>query len=107
MSIMVSRRNMYIQFIDDEKAVTVASVSASGSGVGHNIDGARKLGGVAGAAASEAGIKSVTVDRGGFKYHGRVKAVVDGAVESGLGVGTRSGGGSGKEEEPGAAEQDE
>jgi len=88
MSIMVSSRAMYVQFIDDESAVTLAS-AASGTGESNNIETARSLGQRAAEAALANGIKQTVVDRGGFKYHGRVAAIVTAATESGLQTGVQ------------------
>lgn len=85
MAIMISNRNMYVQFIDDQKEVTLASASTVGKAAGNpTVGSAHALGKSAGAAAVAVGIQRVVVDRGGFKFHGRVKALVDGAVEGGL-----------------------
>ena len=85
MSIMISNRNAYVQFIDDEKGVTLASVSTiTDKGGNINVGTARLLGKRAAATAMEKGIKNIVIDRGGFKFHGRVKAIVDAAVENGL-----------------------
>lgn len=84
MAVMVSNCNMQVQFIDDARGVTLAAASSYGRSLPHNIAGARILGGEAGAAAQKAGITRVVVDRGGLRFHGRVKAIVESAVESGL-----------------------
>jgi large subunit ribosomal protein L18 len=85
MAIMISNRNMYVQFIDDLKEVTLASASTVGKDAGNpTVTSALALGKTAGALALAAGIRRVVVDRGGFKFHGRVKALVDGAVAGGL-----------------------
>jgi large subunit ribosomal protein L18 len=81
---MFSNKNIYVQFIDDEKGVTLASVSSSLIDGGKNMDMAGKLGKKAAEAARSKGITNVLVDRGGFKFHGRLKAVVDNAVSEGL-----------------------
>jgi len=88
MSIMVSSRAMYVQFIDDESAVTLAS-AASGTGESNNLETARSLGQRAAEAALAKGIKQAVVDRGGFKYHGRVAAIVAAATEAGLQTGAQ------------------
>ena len=85
-SIMVSGSHMYVQFIDDEKGVTVASVSTLSGDGKVNVAAAKALGQKAGEAAQEKGIRSAVVDRGGFKFHGRVKAIVDGAVAAGVAI---------------------
>lgn len=79
---------MYVQFIDDEQAVTLAA-AASGTGESNNLESARSLGKRAAEAALAKGIKQTVVDRGGFKYHGRVKAIVTAAIEAGLETGAQ------------------
>ena len=91
MSICVTNKNMYVQFIDDDAGKTLASASSLKEKKA-NLEVARNLGAAAAAAASAAGISLVVVDRGGFKYTGRVAAIVDAAVAAGLKV-------SAKEEE--------
>lgn len=86
MAIMLSSRNMYVQFIDDDAGVTLASASSM-KDEKRDIGAARELGKRASESAIEKGVNSVVVDRGGFKFHGRLKAIVDGAVEGGLIVG--------------------
>jgi large subunit ribosomal protein L18 len=88
MSVMVSNKHMYVQFIDDERQHTLAYASTiSLQNNGPNITKAHELGKVAAQNAKEAGIERVVVDRGGFRYHGRVKAIVEAAAENGIGVG--------------------
>ena len=85
MAVMVSNRYMYVQFIDDQDAVTLASASTLGMDDAKcNVQGARRFGALAAQSALEKGIKFVVVDRGGFKFHGRVRAIVEAAVETGL-----------------------
>ena len=91
MSICVTNKNMYVQFIDDAAGKTLASASSLKEKKA-NLEVAKNLGAAAAAAASAAGISLVVVDRGGFKYTGRVAAIVDAAVAAGLKV-------SAKEEE--------
>ncbi|MCK5849445.1 MAG: 50S ribosomal protein L18 [Kiritimatiellae bacterium] len=99
MSVLVSNKNMYIQFIDDEKSVTIAYASSIGKSEGGcNVEQAKILGKRAAELAIEKGVKSVVVDRGGLKFHGRVKAIVDAASEAGLDAGPRGGGNNGKDD---------
>jgi len=89
MSVMVSNRHMYVQFIDDVAGCTLAAASTlvkggGGKGQKNNVAAAKELGKNAARAAKERGIESVVFDRGGFTYHGRVKAVADAAREEGL-----------------------
>lgn len=84
MAIMASNKHIYVQFIDDEMGVTLAAVSTLGVEDGKNVAAARLLGKRAGETALVKGIKNVVVDRGGSKFHGRIKAIVEAAVESGV-----------------------
>ncbi len=86
MSVFVSNRHMYVQFIDDDAAVTLASVSTLNTGAKLNINTAKELGAQAAEKAREKNISVVVIDRGGFRYHGRVKQVVESALEAGLKV---------------------
>jgi len=91
MSICVTNKNMYVQFIDDDAGKTLASASSLKEKKA-NMEVAASLGQAAAAAAKSAGITTVVVDRGGFKYTGRVARIVESAVEAGLKI-------SAKEEE--------
>ena len=81
-----SSKGIYAQVIDDDAGVTLASAStlvldgASGS----KSEKAAEVGKLVAQRAREAGIAAVTFDRGGYLYHGRVKALADGAREGGL-----------------------
>ena len=88
----VTRTNghIYAQVIDDVAGVTLVSASSIDAEVkgalknGANIDAAKAVGEAIGRRAVEAGIKEVVFDRGGRIYHGRVKALADGARSAGL-----------------------
>lgn len=84
--VMVSSKHIYAQLVDDEKSVTLATVSSSGKGgVGSkNVAGAKLIGARLAELAGELGVKAVVFDRGGFRYHGRVKAVADAVREAGI-----------------------
>ena len=86
MSVMVSNKHMYVQFVDDDAAATLAAVSTQTEGIGarKNVAGAKLLGQRAAVVAKEKGIETVVFDRGGLQFHGRVKAIADGAREGGL-----------------------
>jgi large subunit ribosomal protein L18 len=85
-----SASHIYAQVIDDTKHATIAAVSSVGKDLidheGHrgNIDAAGKLGEIIGKKAADKGIKQVVFDRGGNIYHGRIKALADGARKAGL-----------------------
>ncbi len=83
MSICVTNKHMYVQFIDDAAGKTLASASSIKE-TKCNVEVAKALGAAAAEAAKAKGIVRVAVDRGGFKFTGRVKAIVDAAVANGL-----------------------
>jgi large subunit ribosomal protein L18 len=87
MSVCFTGLHIYVQFIDDVAGKTVAAASTNagdGKGVKANMDGAKKIGAIAAQAAKAKKITEVVFDRGGFQYHGRVKALADAAREAGL-----------------------
>jgi large subunit ribosomal protein L18 len=83
-----SSKHIYAQVVDDERGVTLVGASDRSEGV--QVDGNGKtaksfaLGQFIAAKAKERGIGKVVFDRGGYQYHGRVKAVADGARKGGL-----------------------
>lgn len=85
-----SVKHMYAQLIDDTNGRTIVSASTLEAPLkteletGGNIEAAKKVGEMIAKKALEKGIKNVVFDRGGNLYHGRVKAVADGAREAGL-----------------------
>ena len=83
LSVHRSGRHIYAQIIDDTKGHTVAAASTLGR-PGANIAAASEVGKVLAEAATKAGVTSVVFDRGGFLFHGRVKALADAAREGGL-----------------------
>ena len=90
MAICRSNRYLYVQFIDDASATTLAAVNSMGDGSAKSIAQATALGQRAAEVARKKGITQVVVDRSGFKFHGRIKAIVDAAVENGLSVEKKS-----------------
>jgi len=84
MALYFSNKNITVQFIDDEAAKTLAAVSTTGTGAKLNVATATETGKKAAEAAAAKGISLVVVDRGGFTFHGRVKALVEAAVAAGL-----------------------
>ena len=90
LSVFRANKNIYAQVIDDVKGITLVSASTLDADLkktlkaGSNIEAAIAVGKLVGERASKAGIKSVIFDRGGRLYHGRVKAVAEGAREAGL-----------------------
>lgn len=84
-----SLNHIYTQLIDDQNSVTLASASSLGKKTdekiyGGNVEAAKQVGKVIAQRAQEKGIKRVVFDRGGYLYHGRVKALADAAREAGL-----------------------
>lgn len=75
---------MYVQVVDDDRGCTVAAASSQGTEGPNNVAKATALGRQLAEAAKAAGVSTVVLDRGGFRYHGRVKAIADGAREAGL-----------------------
>ena len=84
MSIMISNRHVYVQFVDDDNGVTLAAASDDKHEGACNVAMAAKIGQAAAEAALTKGIKRVVVDRSGYAYHGKVKAVVESAIGAGL-----------------------
>ena len=90
LSVFRSSKQIYAQIIDDEKGVTVASASTlekdnrSALKTGANIEAAKSIGKLIAERAVAVGVKEVVFDRGAYMYHGRVKALADGAREGGL-----------------------
>jgi large subunit ribosomal protein L18 len=83
-----SLNHIYAQVIDDERGQTLASASTTEkdlrSGTGGNIEAAERIGRTIAERALAAGISQVVFDRGGYLYHGRVKALTDAARAAGL-----------------------
>ena len=88
LSVFRSSKNIYAQVIDDENGVTLAAASSlegeKGKPKGADKDAAAKVGALVAQRAIEKGVKDVVFDRGGYLYHGRVKARADAAREAGL-----------------------
>jgi len=84
--VMVSNKHIHVQLVDDERAATLVSVSSAGkAGVGRkNVEGAKLIGQRVGELAAQMGLKTVVFDRGGYKYHGRVKAIAEAVRAAGL-----------------------
>lgn len=87
MNITFSNKNMTVQFIDDQAERTLASASTASGEFASGMAGAEALGKLAAEKATGAGIQTAVVDRGGFRYHGRLKAIVESANQAGLAVG--------------------
>jgi large subunit ribosomal protein L18 len=79
-----SNKNIYCQLIDDLDGKTLASASSKDVGGTINVESAKKVGAAIADKAKASGITTVVFDRGGYIYHGRIKALADGAREGGL-----------------------
>ena len=88
LAIFRSLNHIYAQVIDDERAVTIASASTVEKDLrgttGGNIEAAQRVGRAIAERALAAGVEQVVFDRGGFRFHGRIKALTDAAREAGL-----------------------
>ena len=88
LNVFRSNKHIYAQLIDDVNGVTLASASTQDKEVSldatGNVDAAVKVGELVAKRAVEKGIKAIVFDRGGYLYHGRVKALADAARENGL-----------------------
>ena len=87
LSVFRSNKHISAQIIDDVKGVTIASASSldeAHEGKGSNKDAAASVGKLIAKRATEKGVKDVVFDRGGYIFHGRVKALAEAAREGGL-----------------------
>ena len=87
LAIFRSLSHIYAQVIDDSKGVTLVAASSTEKDsaiTGGNVTGAKDIGKLVAGRAKEHGINQVVFDRGGYHYHGRVKALADAAREAGL-----------------------
>ena len=90
LSVFRSLNNIYAQIIDDNKGATILSISTLDKKVKSkfkntgNKEAATEIGRILGEKAKEKGIKKVVFDRGKYLYHGRIKALADGARKAGL-----------------------
>ena len=87
LSVFRSNKQIYAQLINDIDGVTLAAASSAVKDFavkGKKVDVAKEVGKQIAEKATQAGIKAVVFDRGGFLFHGRVKALADGAREAGL-----------------------
>jgi len=84
MAIFLSNRHMYVQFIDDVNGRTLAATASGKDVASANRATAKQTGSQAAEVALSKGIRQVVVDRGGFRFHGRLKDLVEAAVAGGL-----------------------
>jgi large subunit ribosomal protein L18 len=90
LSVHRSNKNISVQLIDDVNGVTLASASSLEKDLGvvgkNNVEAAAKIGATIAERAKKAGVTEAYFDRGGFLFHGRVKALADAAREGGLNI---------------------
>ena len=87
LAVFKSNKHLYAQLIDDSRGQTIASASTTESELrqdGDTAEAAAKVGKLIAERAKEKGVESVVFDRGGFRFHGAVRALADGAREQGL-----------------------
>ena len=87
LAVFRSNRYIYAQVIDDERGFTLASASSREkdlAGRALSLETAEEVGKLIATRAAAAGVEAVVFDRGGFAFHGRVKALADGARQAGL-----------------------
>ena len=90
MSVCFTNENIHVQFIDDTAGATLVATSTTSKTIpdratlAANVKSAKTVGALAAKAALDKGIKQVVFDRGGARYHGKVKALADAAREAGL-----------------------
>ena len=90
LSVFRSSKQIYAQIIDDEKGVTIVAASTLEKAfreelkTGANVEAAKRIGQEIAERAKKAGVGKVVFDRGAYMYHGRVKALAEGAREGGL-----------------------
>jgi large subunit ribosomal protein L18 len=90
MSVCFTNENIHVQFIDDAAGITLAATSTLSKATPNreqlvaNVVSAKTVGALAAKAALDKGIQQVVFDRGGARYHGKVKALADAAREAGL-----------------------
>jgi large subunit ribosomal protein L18 len=87
LAVFRSVNHIYAQVIDDQKGHTLASAASTEKdlrGKGGNVEGAKMIGQKVAERAKEKGVTKVVFDRGGYLYHGRVKALADAARAAGL-----------------------
>jgi large subunit ribosomal protein L18 len=88
LNVFRSLKHIYAQVIDDRKGITLVSACSSEKDFplagGGNLAAAKEVGKLIAKRAVENGIQTVSMDRGGYRYHGRIKALADSAREAGL-----------------------
>lgn len=85
LNVFRSNNAVFVQVIDDSKGITLVSVTSKEVGSNNNnVETCTKVGELVGKKAIDAGITQVVFDRGGYQYHGKIKAIAEAAREAGL-----------------------
>ncbi|MEO8854429.1 MAG: 50S ribosomal protein L18 [Ginsengibacter sp.] len=88
LSVFRSNKDIYVQLIDDSNGTTIASASSREKDIaaqkGNKVEASKKVGEAIAKKSLELGISNVVFDRSGYIYHGRIKAIAEGAREGGL-----------------------
>lgn len=84
LSVFRSNKYIYAQLINDSKGITIVSASSKGIKESKKLEAAKEIGKTLAEKAKKAGINKIVFDRGRYAYHGRVKALAEGAREVGL-----------------------
>tara|TARA_B110000908_G_C10104987_1_gene380368 strand:+ start:569 stop:919 length:351 start_codon:yes stop_codon:yes gene_type:complete len=86
LSVFRSNKSIYVQLIDDLNANTIAAIDSNNSSVkgATKIDQSKEVGALIANTAKDLGIDTIVFDRNGYRYHGRIKALAEGARENGL-----------------------
>jgi large subunit ribosomal protein L18 len=88
LAVFRSLKHIYVQVIDDKKGHTMAAASSgekdAGESKGGSVAGAKQIGKVIAERAKAKGVTKVVFDRGGYQYHGRIRALAEAAREAGL-----------------------
>lgn len=84
LSVFRSSKHIYAQVIDDASGTTIAQASSTKGADGSKLDVAKSVGSAVAKACIDKGVEQVVFDRGGYQYHGRVRALAESAREAGL-----------------------
>ncbi|MEM7437819.1 MAG: 50S ribosomal protein L18 [Myxococcota bacterium] len=84
LSVFRSAKHIYAQVIDDVGGRTIAAASSVSGADGTKVDAAKSVGNIVAKACIDKGVEQVVFDRGGYRYHGRVRALAESAREAGL-----------------------
>lgn len=79
-----SAKHIYAQVVDDTQGKTIAHAASVSGASGNKVDAAKQVGSAVAKACIEKGVEHVVFDRGGYRYHGRVRALAESAREAGL-----------------------